>query len=142
MRIIKFRTSCNGWGALLNLIKHYKDDAYNNKEHDNDYTIIEKGDCDKERPHNKFEMFTKKQIKQHKVLAKNKEHTPDHKYIRDFLNRITDPEMGVRKAAIAASLGPTFTTLEMVVTLLSHFISQKNRAVLFPGWKDARIGVT
>ena len=56
----------------------------------------------------------------------NEEHIPDHKQIPKFLKRITKPEMGEGKYAITETPGPTFPTLEMVVSFLIHFVSQKN----------------
>ena len=49
-RIRNFRTSCGVRGALLDLIKNYKGDAYKNKERDNTYNMLKKGNYNKECP--------------------------------------------------------------------------------------------
>ena len=53
-----------------------------------------------------------------------REHITDHKMIHNFLMHINALEIGAGKDTISGALGPTFTTLETIVTLLRYLVSQ------------------
>ena len=124
--ISKFKTSCGGCSSILTLINHYKGDYHNNKEHTLAYNMLKKSTHDKERAHQTFKMSANRQIAKYEVLKDNEEDIPQQKQIRDLQTKFTVPEMVVGKATITAEPGPTFPTLNTVVTSLNYFVSQKN----------------
>ena len=88
--------------------------------------MLKNGNHEKEIPHKTFNFFAIRKIEQYQVLTENEENIPYHKKIHYFLKRITTPEIGMGKYAISAALGPTLPTLDVLITFLIYFVSQKN----------------
>ena len=129
--ILRFDGAADGRSAWLALRDHYEGDGFRNRNVDDAYTLLDKLSYAGEKKGFTFEKFVERHMECFLELARFDEPILESKKVRDFLNRISAPELqaSVQQVRATAALMAVFEQAANFISLSVNPIKQQTRNI-------------
>jgi len=129
--ILRFDGAADGRSAWLALRDHYEGDGFRNRNVDDAYTLLDKLSYAGEKKGFTFEKFVERHMECFLELARFDEPILESKKVRDFLNRISAPELqaSVQQVRATAAFMADFEQAANFISLSVNPIKQQIRNI-------------